>query len=419
MLLKILSTVFSKVFTAGIGFIVVIITARALGAAVRGDIALLLLNISIIGLFQGIFNGSVLIYLTPKFSFIKLFFLTNLLSLIFAIGLPYLMVALKLLEVGQVNTLVVLTALQGLLTTSQSLLLGKEKIQQFNLLEIIKSSVLLISIIYFFWSMNDISLESVIYGYALSYIIPLVFSFFHILKYFKSEPIENKEEKSMLSSLLKYGFEIQINNISHMINYRFCFYIIEKWKGKDALGIFSIALSLCEVIWIIAKSISTFQYSKIVNTIDAESQRKLTIHSLQLSLLATIPPLAVLLVLPNSLFAFIFGEEFGSIRTVLFSLSLGVIFLSIFTIINHYFSGIGKNKPNIIGSFIGNIVVISSCLMLIPIWGNIGAGIATSVTYLVILAYIVYRFMRHTKTTFTELIPSRSSVKSLIRELKN
>jgi len=419
MLLKILSTVFSKVFTAGIGFIVVIITARALGAAVRGDIALLLLNISIIGLFQGIFNGSVLIYLTPKFSFIKLFFLTNLLSLIFAIGLPYLMVALKLLEVGQVNTLVVLTALQGLLTTSQSLLLGKEKIQQFNLLEIIKSSVLLISIIYFFWSMNDISLESVIYGYALSYIIPLVFSFFHILKYFKSEPIENKEEKSMLSSLLKYGFEIQINNISHMINYRFCFYIIEKWKGKDALGIFSIALSLCEVIWIIAKSISTFQYSKIVNTTDAESQRKLTIHSLQLSLLATIPPLAVLLVLPNSLFAFIFGEEFGSIRTVLFSLSLGVIFLSIFTIINHYFSGIGKNKPNIIGSFIGNIVVISSCLMLIPIWGNIGAGIATSVTFLVILAYIVYRFMRHTKTTFTELIPSRSSVKSLIRELKN
>ncbi len=419
MLLKILSTVFSKVFTAGIGFIVVIITARALGAAVRGDIALLLLNISIIGLFQGIFNGSVLIYLTPKFSFIKLFFLTNLLSLIFAIGLPYLMVALKLLEVDQVNTLVVLTALQGLLTTSQSLLLGKEKIQQFNLLEIIKSSVLLISIIYFFWSMNDISLESVIYSYALSYIIPLVFSFFHILKYFKSEPIENKEEKSMLSSLLKYGFEIQINNISHMINYRFCFYIIEKWKGKDALGIFSIALSLCEVIWIIAKSISTFQYSKIVNTTDAESQRKLTIHSLQLSLLATIPPLAVLLVLPNSLFAFIFGEEFGSIRTVLFSLSLGVIFLSIFTIINHYFSGIGKNKPNIIGSFIGNIVVISSCLMLIPIWGNIGAGIATSVTFLVILAYIVYRFMRHTKTTFTELIPSRSSVKSLIRELKN
>lgn len=419
MLLKILSTVFSKVFTAGIGFIVVIITARALGAAVRGDIALLLLNISIIGLFQGIFNGSVLIYLTPKFSFIKLFFLTNLLSLIFAIGLPYLMVALKLLEVDQVNTLVVLTALQGLLTTSQSLLLGKEKIQQFNLLEIIKSSVLLISIIYFFWSMNDISLESVIYGYALSYIIPLVFSFFHILKYFKSEPIENKEEKSMLSSLLKYGFEIQINNISHMINYRFCFYIIEKWKGKDALGIFSIALSLCEVIWIIAKSISTFQYSKIVNTTDAESQRKLTIHSLQLSLLATIPPLAVLLVLPNSLFAFIFGEEFGSIRTVLFSLSLGVIFLSIFTIINHYFSGIGKNKPNIIGSFIGNVIVVSLCLTLIPIWGNIGAGIATSITYFAILSYIVYRFLKQTNSQLKELIPTSASIKSLLQELKN
>ena len=422
MLLKILSTVFSKVFTAGIGFIVVIITARALGAAVRGDIALLLLNISIIGLFQGIFNGSVLVYLTPKFSFIKLFFLTNLVSIGLAIGLPYLMAASYLLEASQVNTLIVLTALQGLLTTSQSLLLGKEKIQQFNLLEIIKSSVLLISIIYFFWKMNDISLVSVIYSYALSYIIPLVFSFFQILKYFKLEPletIENKGDKSILSSLLKYGFEMQINIISHMINYRFCFYIIEKWKGKDALGVFSIALSLCEVVWIIAKSISTFQYSKIVNTTDSEEQRKLTIHSLQLSLLATIPPLAILLVLPDSLFTFIFGDEFGSIRTVLFSLSLGVIFLSIFTIINHYFSGIGKNKPNIIGSFIGNIVIVSLSLILIPTWGNIGAGIATSATYLVILAYIVYRFMRRTKTTFIELIPTPSSVKSLFQELKN
>jgi len=419
MLLKILSTVFSKVFTAGIGFIVVVITARALGASIRGDIALLLLNISIIGLFQGIFNGSVLVYLTPKFSFIKLFFTTNLFSLALAAGLPFVMVFLDLLESNQIDELILLAALQGLLTTSQSLLLGKDKIQQFNLLEIIKSTVLFLSILYYFWGMRNISLESVIYAYLLSYAIPLLVSLFQLIPFVKDGTEVNTEQKSIFKSFIKYGFEIQLNNISHMINYRFCFYIIEKWKGKDALGIFSIALSLCEVIWIIAKSISTFQYSKIVNTKDPEEQRKLTIHSLQLSSLATIPALAVLLLIPNSFFVYLFGTEFDSIRTVLFTLSFGVVFLSVFTIINHYFSGIGKNKPNIIGSFVGNIVVVSLCLILIPIWGNIGAGIATSITYLVIMSYLIYRFLKQTNTHLAELIPSPSSIKSLLKVLKN
>ena len=419
MLLKILSTVFSKIFTAGIGFVVVVITARALGASIRGDIALILLNISIVGLFQGIFNGSVLVYLTPKFSFLKLFIATNLFSLALAIGLPFVMVFTHLLEPNQLNALILLAALQGLLTTSQSLLLGKDNIQHFNLLEIIKSCVLFLAIIFFFWGMEDISLKTVIYAYLLSYAIPLVISLFQLLRYFNDAPAVDSKGHTLIKSFFKYGFEIQFNNISHMINYRFCFYIIEKWKGKDALGIFSIALSLCEVVWIIAKSISTFQYSKIVNSTDPEVQRKLTIHSVQLSLLATIPVLFALLVLPNSLFTFVFGDEFSSIKTVLLSLSLGVISLAIFTILNHFFSGIGKNKPNIIGSLIGNITVISLSLILIPMWGNIGAGIATSVTYFVILIYLIYRFLKQTNSQLKDLLPTSSSLKSLIRELKN
>ncbi|MEJ6582468.1 MAG: polysaccharide biosynthesis C-terminal domain-containing protein [Crocinitomicaceae bacterium] len=419
MLLKILSTVFSKVFTAGIGFIVVIITARALGAAVRGDIALLLLNISIIGLFQGIFNGSVLVYLTPKFSFLKLFIATNLFSFALAVGLPFVMVFFRILESNQLNELILLSSVQGLLTTSQSLLLGKDKIQYFNLLEIIKSTILFLSILFFFWGMNNISLEAVMHSYLLSYSIPLIISLFQLIPYINDTAPSNSEQKSILKSFFKYGFEIQINNISHMINYRFCFYIIEKWKGKDALGIFSIALSLCELVWIIAKSISTFQYSKIVNTRDPEVHRKLTIHSIQLSFIATIPLLLTLLVLPDAVYTFVFGKEFSSIKTVLYFLSLGILSLSIFTIINHYFSGIGENKPNIISSFIGNVIVVSLCLTLIPIWGNIGAGIATSITYFVILSYIVYRFLKQTNSQLKELIPTSASIKSLLQELKN
>lgn len=418
MLLKILSTIFSKIFTAGIGFLVVVITARELGASIRGDIALIILNISIIGLFQGIFNGSALVYLTPRFSFLKLFLLTNLLSTILAIILPYGMVIIDLIPGHQQNDIILLSIIQGLLTTSQSLLLGKEKIHLFNLLEIIKSSILFICVIVFFWGLNQITLEAVILAYLISYIVPFVISLIPVLSSINNQP-KKVSDKNIFKSLLKYGFEIQINNISQMINYRFCFYIIEKWKGKDALGVFSIALSLCEAIWIISKSISTFQYSKIVNSTDPKEHKKLTVHSIQLTFIVTLPALATLILLPSSVFTAIFGEDFGSLKLVLYSLSLGIISFSIFTIINHYFSGIGKNKVNITASILGNLIVITSCILLIPTFGNIGTGIATSVTYLVMLLYLTYKFMKDSESSIKELSPTRSNLKSLIEDLRS
>src|SRR5690606_32852498 len=109
MLLKILSTIFSKVFTTGISFLVVAITAHELGASIRGDIALIILNISIIGLFQGIFNGSTLVYLTPRFSFLKLFLITNIFSTILAVILTYGMVIIDLIPINQQNDIILLS----------------------------------------------------------------------------------------------------------------------------------------------------------------------------------------------------------------------------------------------------------------------------------------------------------------------
>lgn len=419
MLLKILGTIFSKIFNAGIGFLVVVITARALGASIRGDIALILLNISIVGLVQGIFNGSVLVYLTPKFAFLKLFLVANLFSSFLAIVLPYVMYVSYLIPNDQVNSIVVLTLIQGLLTTSQSLLLGKEKIHLFNLLEILKSSSLILSIIVLFWGMNDISLDAVIKGYLISYSIPFVISIISIIRYFNDSIDNSRVESSMIKSFLKYGFEIQINSILHMLNYRFCFYVIEKWKGESALGVFSIVISLCETVWIISKSISTYQYTKIVNTKDSVYQNKLTIQSFQLSFLMTLPALIVLLLLPSNVFTVIFGNDFNSIKSLLIYISTAILSLSLFTVINHYFSGIGKNKVNITASLIGNIVVIGSSLVFIPIWGNIGAAIATSLTSIVMLVYLIYRFLKQNDASFGELIPKISSVKSILNELKN
>jgi len=413
MLLKVLGTIFSKIFTTGIGFVVVILTTNELGSAARGDIALMLLNISIIGLFQGVFNGSSLIYLTPRHSFTPLFFISNFYTILIGIVLTYILWAVQLVEIHQLDLLLLLILFQGLLTTSQSFMLGKEKIVIFNYLEIIKTLVLISCLLLFFYVYNKISLYAVFIAYLISYIVPFIMSFYWLFPFFKGKKGNAKPNTIMIESF-KYGIQIQLTNFSQMINYRFSFFLIEKLKGKSELGVFSVALSLAEAIWIVCKSISTFQYSKLVNSNDKNEQKRITLISLHLSFFATLPLIFILLLLPNSFYSLVFGKEFHSLKIILYALSFGVLELSYFTIINHYFTGLGKNKINIIGSIIGNIATIIGCYILIPILGLLGAGIATTITYLIMMIYLLYKFKTESGALVREIIPSLKTIKKVL-----
>ena len=66
MLRKIIQTIFSKGIISIINFLVVLITARYLGAEGRGQISILFLNVTAILLFNDIIGGSALVYIIPK-----------------------------------------------------------------------------------------------------------------------------------------------------------------------------------------------------------------------------------------------------------------------------------------------------------------------------------------------------------------
>ena len=231
MLQKVLGTILSKVFTTGIGFLIVIITSKELGSSARGEIALMLLNISIIGLIQGIFNGSSLTFLTPRYSFLKLTLVSNLFSILLSILLSTFFLGIHLIEKDHFNFLLILSLFQGALTSSQSLLLGKEKIVSFNYLEIIKSITLIGTLLMYFYVYKTISIEVTFYAYLASYGLPFFISILWLIPLFSQPNSERNSTSTLISDFFKFGFQIQLNNISQMINYRFCFFIIEKKRG--------------------------------------------------------------------------------------------------------------------------------------------------------------------------------------------
>lgn len=402
MLKIILQTILSKGTTAICNFLVVVLTAQYLGAFGRGEIALLVLGMAIISLFQAIVGGSVVTYLVPKYSFKKLFLTASWWSVGMAIFIAFLLDVSYLINGDFLFELIIISILQGLISVCQNLLLGKENIQANNLIEIIKSVILLvfISLEFIFWKQP--TLDVVLLGYEIAFGSALIVGLFFIRKYLFETEITYLKSHPFIP-MLSTGFSMQINGLAQLFNYRFCFYLIEKWKGKEALGVFSVTISLAETIWIISKSIATYQYTKVVNSSNPSEQVSLTLFFSKWSTLLTIPATVVVVLIPNDFYSWLFGRDFSEIKPVLLSLSIGIVSFSFCTIINHYFSGTGKNRLNTYSSLIGNAITLGLGYYLIPIYGEIGAGITTSVVYLVMTFSLMYYFFRNIKLNHTQI----------------
>lgn len=115
-----------------------------------------------------------------------------------------------------------------------------------------------------------------------------------------------------------------------------------------------------------------------------------------------------LLLLPGSLYIFIFGKEFGETRNVMFALAPGIMALSSSLILSSFFSGNGKPQVNTIASGIGLVVLLAGGFMLIPRLGIIGAGLAASLAYISTAIYQWIIFSRNHKLLISELIPSKN-----------
>lgn len=411
---KILETIFSKGFTAVCNFITLLVTAKYLGASGRGEMAVIVLGITIVGIFQNIFSGSVLTYLIPRFSIGKLLSTASLWNILIALILPLLLVFSGLFPEIYHNDLVLLSLLLGSISLIQSSLLGLEEISKQNLIEIFKAFTSTGFLFLYIVILKQHTTEAVITAFYCSYSITLILALsFLILSIFRREPAASENNGNVLTLFFKIGFQMQLNNISQMINYRFCYYLIEKKLGLAALGIFSVATSLIEIIWIICRSISAIHYSKSVNLKDTGQQIRLTQKLSKMSLILTLPSLIILLLLPDGLFSWVLGKDFGNFKPLFLSMSPGILFLAVFTIFNHHFSGVEKNMINVKASLLGNTLTILTGFLTIHSAGILSGGIATSIAYSGMFLYLFMTFNKMYNLPSSWFVFSKKEIKDV------
>jgi O-antigen/teichoic acid export membrane protein len=400
MIKRIIGTSAGKLITALAGFAIIVINAHFIGAAGVGTISLILLGITFINLVSNFIGGPAIVYLLPRFDAFRLLVPSYLWAFLCSSAGAVLLSVSGLIPEIYVFDVFWLSFFITVTSVNLTILLAKERFVVYNLLSTLQIIITLVVLFYLVFVTGNHSVTAYLYAFYSGIILSFVISLFAIRKLIHFSDIE--ELPHVVVTMLKYSPFMQFGSFFQMLNYRLSYYIIERFFGPGLLGVFSVGTQVSESVWIVGRGAATVHYARLSNTNDMNYAKDLTLVLMKGVAVVTFILLFIMVLLPQSVYLFLFGVGFSEARTVVLILAPGMLFTAVTMIISHYFSGVGMPKYSMYGSAVGLVMTLSVGFILIPVLGIRGAALTTTLSYLVCMCYLIILFMRKTGASFND-----------------
>ena len=384
-------TVIRQVFGIIIGMLSALIIARTLGVEGQGRYALVIL---LPNLLYTIFNMGVapatVFYIGKKEFALEDVFRTNLLvSMVISfatilIGILFIIFFHeKFYASVSIQLMFMILCVLPFLFLNKNLQVifqGKEQFEKFNIVVILNQVGLL-----FFSSLFLLALNLDLFGALLAFVLTQVLMLFLVFYYLQSEYNLKFTSGNLSLDYFKgsvlYGIKGHLSNILAFINYRIDLFIIAYFLNDAAVGLYSVAVSIAERIWIVSQSVSSVLFARVSNLSSDVERAQFTALVSRNVLFLSILGGGGLFLLGKWIIYLLFGAAYaGSIAPFLWLIP-GIVLGSMSRIISNYFAGIGKPEINTYVAIFLTILNIGLNIILVPKYGVVGAAVATSITY--------------------------------------
>ncbi len=397
----------TKFFLIFIKFGITIFTSRFLGAEGRGIFVLVNQIVGIANTFISISCGEGLIYYLNKSQNYKkkIFFITIFLILVFSLISSIILISLNILfsnEIIDIKYKIIVLALVVPVMTEYflySVLKGLKLFSNYNKISILTRTILFLLICSSILVKGDVTLNCLIFytiGYFLNLIIYFVYFFKITVKklYYKSKD---------LYKVIKYSSKIHLINFITELEYKIDNFIIVFFLDLKAVGIYSIAVTITQLVFYVTNSINNIVFPYVSSNLKIIKKDEVILDMVTLSFTSAIIILFPLVLAGFYIFPFIFGAEFLESYYIFLILAFGILAESISRVIITWFKGLNKTKELLNISVSCIILNIILNLYLIPILGLKGAAISSVVTYTLRMILILVRFRSYVKFKISKI----------------
>jgi O-antigen/teichoic acid export membrane protein len=211
-----------------------------------------------------------------------------------------------------------------------------------------------------------------------------------------------KMSTAQLKAFFNYSFISFLCGVFQYLSYKSDFWVVHYYKGASALGVYSLAATLSQLLWIVPQSIATILFPYSGNIIKA--QLGIIICTLgRVSLFIIVVVVIIAAALANYLIPLVYGTEYTEAVHLFIYFLIGIVPFTLVKIISSAFAGVGKVQYNLIGSLFSFVVGLIAYLILIPKYGLIGGVIGSNISYFLSTIIALYFFKKNYAIKYSDI----------------
>lgn len=416
-----LLTFVSNLIRLVIGLAAGIFIARALGPAGRGEYNLALLVGTFLVFVLDMGFSYAVSYFVSNGRFTSDQMLKNAFWASWVLGMVGLLIFLLMNQIGAVKfllgtaelTLSILTVLIFLPSSFfqlyfNVLLLGEGRLVIYNVVPIVAQFAVVCTIgLQYYRSSLTVNWAVVLYlmGNVVSILVMLLFrkNFFTALE----TPFFSWGE---IRKVLAFSIPSHVGALIQFMNFRLDTFIVNFYLGVGAVGLYTLAGSFAELLWMISRPVGTILMPRVAASGSPTALGEMVFRSSSLAFFATLGTSLALAVVAPWAVPLVYGAKFQGAVVPLLLLLPGATLFCYTNVQACYLIGIGKPQINTSIAAVSLVATVGLDLWLIPRIGINGAAIASSVSYILSSLLTIYQVSKWSR------VPMWASVRLPRRE---
>jgi len=228
------------------------------------------------------------------------------------------------------------------------------------------------------------------------------------------------DELKLIKTLLAFSIPVIITALSEMAIYDISTFVIGSYMATKYVGYYTAADPIARLPLVISLSVATAVLpaaSEAAALKDKGLLKNYIVQSYRYVILLVLPLCIGIAIFATPLMGILFGSEFVPGAEALSILVIGMTFYTLFMVSASISQGIGYPRLPMMILLIGTAINLGLNLLLVPLYGIVGAALATTIAAFVIMVGILWQTFQKTQVTPPYLDFAKILVSTIIMSL--